>query len=77
MFPGINEIYNREIGVIESMSLGKLALRSFAPIVRMMASYLAFEIIYAGILKLKLMILAPQVIGYDYIRMKPIKFSFI
>ena len=77
MFPGIYEIYNREIGVIESMSLGKLALRSFAPIVRMMASYLAFEIIYAGILKLKPMILAPQVIGYDYIRMKPIKFSFI
>jgi len=59
------------------MISGKLTLVSLAPIVRMIASYLAFEVIFSGILKVKKMILAPQIIGYDYLRMKPIRFSFL
>ncbi|MEJ2249607.1 MAG: ThiF family adenylyltransferase [Candidatus Lokiarchaeota archaeon] len=74
-FPGLEETVNREKGVINAMVDGKLSLRSFAPMARISASYLAFEIVYAGILKVKPMNLAPKVVGYDYLRMKPIEFE--
>lgn len=72
-FPNIRETYNRELGAVDGMIEGKLALVSLAPIVHMTASYLAFEIIFSGILKLKKMILAPEIIGYDYLQMMPFK----
>ncbi|MFX0017596.1 MAG: ThiF family adenylyltransferase [Promethearchaeota archaeon] len=75
-FPGIKEIYNREEGTVENMLSGKITSRSLSPIVRINASFLAFDIIYAGILKIKQKVLAPNINGYDYLRMKPITFTF-
>jgi hypothetical protein len=75
-FPDIKDFYDREKGTVEQMLSGLLTLRSLAPIVRINASFIAFDIIYAGILKLKPKILAPNVNGYDYFRMKPIEFKF-
>ena len=77
LFPDIMERYDREKGALEGLLSGKIPSLSFAPIVRISASYLAFEAIYSGILKVKPMVLAPNIIGYDYLRMLPIKFSFI
>lgn len=74
-FPEIQERYNREKYTVEKMACGKLPFVSFAPIVRMTASYLAFEIVFSGITQLKKMELAPNVNGYDYFNMKPIKFK--
>jgi len=77
LFPGLEEICDRESGAVEGMLSGNLPLRSFAPMIRMTASYLAYEIIFSGILKIRKKTLAPRVNGYDYIRMKKIEFSFI
>jgi hypothetical protein len=71
-FPEIQERYNREKGTIKGIASGKLPSVSFVPIIRMTASYLAYEAIYAGIIKAKTMVLAPTVIGYDYFNMKEI-----
>ena len=75
-FPGIKNRYDREKGVIKEILYGKHPFVSLAPIVRMAASYLAFEVIYSGILKIKKMTLAPQIIGYDYFKSEVIKFKF-
>ena len=74
-FPGFSGFLDREPGTLKNMTTGRLPLRSLAPIVRLTASYLTFEVIYAGVLKVKEMILAPNVIGYDYFRMRPINFT--
>ncbi|MFX0012880.1 MAG: ThiF family adenylyltransferase [Candidatus Hermodarchaeota archaeon] len=73
-FPNIKERYDREPGTVNGLIQGKLPLISFAPIVRMTASYLAFEVIFTGILKIKKMILAPKIMGYDFFEMEPISF---
>ncbi len=73
-FPSILKTYDREKGTVEGLLSGKLPLISFAPWVRMIASYLSFEVIFSGLLKIKQKILAPNIIGYDYIQMKPINF---
>ncbi|GAH48028.1 unnamed protein product [marine sediment metagenome] len=75
-FPGIVSHYDREKGVLEAVLSGKHPFISFAPIVRMSASYLAFEVIFSGILKIKKMMFAPQIFGYDYFKSKVIKFKF-
>lgn len=75
-FPEIVDRYNREKGVFEKILSGNYPYVSLAPIVRIAASYLAFEVIFSGILKIKKMILAPQIIGYDYFKSKMIKFKF-
>lgn len=75
-FPEIKETYNRVPGTVEGMVNGTLPLVSLSPIVRITASYIAFEIIYSCILEIKPMNLAPKVLGYDYFRMKPIDFNF-
>lgn len=75
--PGIKEIYNRKLNSVKAMISGEIALVSLAPVVRITASYLAFEVIFSGILKTKEMVLAPEIIGYDYFRMEPIKFNFL
>ena len=76
-FPEIEETFNREQGALEGLFSGNLPSISLAPIIEITASYLTFEVIFSGILKIKKMILAPNVIGYDYLRMKPIHFSFL
>ena len=75
-FPGIIDRYDREEGVFEKIISGKHPFVSLAPIVRIAASYLAFEVIFSGILKIKKMTLAPQIIGYDYFKSEIIKFKF-
>lgn len=74
-FPALKDKYDREKGYFERMIEGSIPLISIAPIVRINASYLAFEIIFSGVLKVKEMIKAPRIIGYDYFNMKPIQFS--
>lgn len=74
-FPGFQAIYDRETGYFEKMKNGGIPYRSFAPFVHLTASYLTTEIIFAGLLKIKEKILAPNVVGYDYIRMKPLRFQ--
>lgn len=71
-FPKISLIYDRQQGVLKEILEGKRPLVSLAPIVRITASYIAFEIIYSGILDIKKKILAPNIIGYDYYHMNPI-----
>ena len=76
-FPRIRKRYDREQGAVNGMLSGNLAGRSFAPFVRLMASYIAVEVIFTGVLKLKKMNLAPIVIGFDYFDMKPFEFNFL
>jgi hypothetical protein len=71
-FPEVQERYNREKGTIQGIASGKLPFVAIAPVVRITASYLAYEVIYTGIIKAKRMVLAPTVIGYDYFNMKEI-----
>lgn len=74
-FPEVQERYNREKGTIQGMASGKLPFVSIAPIIRITASYLAYEAIFTGIIKAKKMVLAPTIIGYDYFNMKEINFE--
>jgi len=69
LFPNIKERFDREKGILEALLSGSIPSISLAPIVRMTASYLSFEIIFSGILNLKSMVLAPKIIGYDYFKM--------
>ena len=73
--PGFSEFIDREKGILNQMLRGDIPLRSLAPIVRLSASYLAFDLIYSGILNIKKKILAPHIIGYDYMKMEQIKIS--
>ena len=74
-FPGIDEIYDREPGMWDQMKKGEVPYRSFAPFIGLAASYLCTEIIFAGLLRVKPMNLAPNVLGFDYMRMKPFQFK--
>ena len=74
-FPRIKNRFNREPGILEELLSGKLPSVSLAPIVHLSASYLAFEVIFSGILRIKPMILAPKIMGYDYFEMKPLDFK--
>lgn len=76
-FPGITERFDREKGVLNELLSGSIPSISLAPIVRMAASYLAYEVIFTGILRVKKMILAPNIIGYDYFKMEPLNFNLI
>jgi hypothetical protein len=76
-FPGIGEIYDREPGMWDQMKKGEIPYRSFAPFIGISASYLCIEIIFTGLLGIKPMNLAPNVTGFDYLRMKPFHFSMI
>jgi hypothetical protein len=74
--PGVKESYDREPGIYQSLLKGKHASPSFTPFVHFTSSYLLVEIIFAGILKTKSMIKAPRIVGFDYLRMKMIDFTF-
>jgi hypothetical protein len=76
-FPGIKETFSRVDGTLEKMISGEIPLISIAPCVRITASYLAFEIIYSGIINFKDKILAPRILGFDYFRMKCIDLSIV
>ena len=73
--PGFTKFLDREKGALNQMLNGQIPLRSLAPIVRLSASYIAFDLIFSGILKIKKRILAPEIIGYDYMKMEIIKLS--
>jgi hypothetical protein len=74
-FPGFQEIYDRQKGYYTKMINGEIPYRSFAPFVHLTASYLTLEIIFAGLLEIREKVLAPTIIGYDYLRRKPILFQ--
>jgi hypothetical protein len=74
-FPRIGEIYDRYPGMWEKMKRGEVPYRSFAPFIGISASYLCTEIIFAGLLGVKPMNLAPNVVGFDYLRMIPFHFE--
>lgn len=69
-FPEVYDRYNREAGIAKELESGNLPFVSIAPVVRLTASYLAYETIYAGIIKAKKMSLAPTLRAYDYFKMK-------
>lgn len=71
-FPEIAERYSREPHALEWLLTGQIGNRTIAPVVWMNAIYLAIEIIYAGILGIKPMTLAPTIKGYDYLKDQPI-----
>jgi len=74
--PGVKESYDRESGIFQGLLNGIQASPSFTPFVNITSSYLLIELIFTGILKIKQMILAPRIIGFDYLRMKMIDFTF-
>ena len=74
-FPGMKETYNREFESTNFMLNGQITLRSFSPFIRMSAAYLCVEMIFAGILEIKQKVLAPKIIGYDYLRNQLINFK--
>ncbi|MHA1671824.1 MAG: hypothetical protein ACTSV5_14820, partial [Promethearchaeota archaeon] len=76
-FPNIEEKFDREPGALEALLSGKIPSISFAPIVRINASFLAFEIIFSGILNYKQKILAPKLVAFDIFEMKKININFI
>lgn len=75
-FPEIKKRYDREKNSINQLLSQEIPSISLAPIVRLNASYLAYEIIFSGILKIKQMVKAPKVVGYDYLKMKSFEFNF-
>jgi len=76
-FPNIQEKFNREPGTLEALLSGQIPSISFAPIVRLNASYLAFEIIFSGILNYKPKNLAPKLDVFDIFGMKKLNLNFI
>ena len=75
-FPNIEEKYDREPGALEALISGQIPSISFAPIVRLTASFLAFEVIFSGILNYKPKILAPKLVAFDIFEMKKLNLSF-
>ncbi len=75
--PGMNKTYNRINGTTDKLLSGDIPARSLAPIVQLNSSYLAINILYAGLLGLKSVILAPRIEGYDYIRNISINLNFL
>jgi hypothetical protein len=57
---GVEDKYDKEPGAYDMMMKEQIGIRSFAPIVRLNADFLAMELIFAGILGTKPMSLAPQ-----------------
>jgi len=74
-FPNIEEKFDREPGALEALMSGQIPSISFAPIVRLNASYLAFEVIFSGILNYKPKILAPKLVAFDIFEMKKLDLS--
>ncbi len=74
-FPGVKQLYDRQQGVFEATNKSLIGIRTMAPLVRLGASYLAFDTIFSGILNIKPMVLAPHVIGFDLFKMQPVDFS--
>ena len=72
-FPAIQERYSREPHALEYLMLGKVGNRTIAPVVWMNAVYVAIEIIYAGILQSKPMVIAPTIHAYDYLTNQPVR----
>ena len=68
--PGVREKYDREPGAFEEMMSGNIGARSFAPFVRITSDFLSVDIIFSGILKVKPKNLAPNLKGFDYLRME-------
>jgi hypothetical protein len=68
--PGVREKYDREPGAFEEMMSGNIGARSFAPFVRITSDFLSVDIIFSGILNVKPKNLAPNLKGFDYLRME-------
>lgn len=64
-FPKFNDHYGYEKNTVENMRNGEISFRSFAPFVFISSGYLAFELIFTGILKRKPMTLAPEICTLD------------
>ncbi|MHA1672264.1 MAG: HesA/MoeB/ThiF family protein [Promethearchaeota archaeon] len=73
-FPHIKHDFSAEEGMYDQVFAGQIPFRSFAPFVWMEASYLALEVVMAGILDHKEKILAPAVEGYDVLRNTSVSF---
>ena len=65
-FTGIEKKYSRESGTFEKMLNGQISFRSFSTITWLNSSYLANEIIFAGILNIKQKVISPKISAFDY-----------
>jgi predicted ThiF/HesA family dinucleotide-utilizing enzyme len=63
--PGIKEHYQTDREVYEKFLRMEISARSFAPLVWQNSIYLSIEVIYAGLLGKKEMIIAPKVRAFD------------
>ena len=68
--PDIERDYEHEPGFKRAMLRGEIGLRSFAPTVWAVSIFLAHEVVFAGLLQRKQKALAPEVKGFDYMRMQ-------
>jgi hypothetical protein len=66
LFPGIRGRFAREPGALEALEVGQIPNRSFAPVVWLNASLLAFDVLFAGVLGIKPRAAAPTLRAYDY-----------
>ena len=73
-FPSVRDKYDRENNSLSMMTQGQIAPRSLAPIVWINSSFLAFEILFAGLLGIKKKCLAPHIFGFDYQEMNQFRF---
>lgn len=70
--PRVIRHYAREEGVLEEIMAGERNFPIMAPIIRITASYMCYELIFTGLLHLKKMIHPPYLKGFDYFRMKSV-----
>jgi molybdopterin/thiamine biosynthesis adenylyltransferase len=73
-FPDFQMHYSHETGYFDKMMKGEIGLRSFSPVVWMQAVYLAFEVLFAGVLSRKEMMLGPKVKGFNFFTMERFEF---
>ncbi|MFX0011382.1 MAG: ThiF family adenylyltransferase [Candidatus Hermodarchaeota archaeon] len=64
---GVEDKYDKEPGAYQMMMKEQIGIRSFAPIVRLNADFLTIELIFAGILAIKPMYLAPEYKEFAYL----------
>ena len=70
--PDIKKYYSREQGFYELLTQKKIGLRSLAPFVWLNSTYVASEIIFAGILGIKQKITAPEMKGFNVLTLEPL-----
>ena len=70
--PNFKTYYDNEQNILDMMVNGEIPIRSFSPIVMIIADYLTFELIFSGILNRKSKFIAPHFEGFDLFKFQKI-----